>query len=80
MNLLLSRLDENQRCWYVALEAKKLGHGGINQLSEITGMHISTIRRGRQELAAELKQQPDERIRHLGGGRLPTEKNARSPA
>ncbi len=28
MNLFLSRLDEQQRRWYVALESKKLGDGG----------------------------------------------------
>jgi hypothetical protein len=79
MNLLLSRLDENQRRWYVALEAKKLGHGGIKQMSEITGMHGNTIRRGWHELDDELKQQPIDRIRHEGGGRFSTEKKTRSP-
>jgi len=28
MNLFMSRLNEQQRRWYVALEAQKLGHGG----------------------------------------------------
>ena len=28
MNLLLSRLDEQQRRWYAAVESAKLGHGG----------------------------------------------------
>ena len=28
MNMLLSRLDEQQRRWYAALEATRLGHGG----------------------------------------------------
>jgi len=32
MDLLLSRLDEQQRRWYVALEEKKMGHGSIGQL------------------------------------------------
>lgn len=79
MNLLLSRLDENQRRWYVALEAKKLGHGGIKQMSEITGMHGNTIRRGWHELDDELKQEPSDRIRHEGGGRFSTEKKTRRP-
>jgi hypothetical protein len=76
MNLLLSHLDESQRRWYVAIEAKKLGRGGIKQMSEITGLDGNTIRRGWRELDNELKQQPLDRIRHHGGGRLPTEKNA----
>jgi hypothetical protein len=80
MNLLLSRLDENQRRWYVALEAKKLGHGGIKQMSEITGLDDNTIRRGWCELDDNLKQQPVDRIRQAGGGRLSTEKKTRSAA
>jgi hypothetical protein len=28
MNLFLSRLDEQQRRWYAALESKRIGHGG----------------------------------------------------
>jgi len=76
MNLLLSRLSENQRRWYVALKATKLGHGGIKQMTMITGMHSDTIRRGWRELDDELHEQPVDRIRHRGGGRLPTEKKA----
>ena len=34
MNLELSRPDEQQRHWYVALEAKKLGHGGASLFSD----------------------------------------------
>jgi hypothetical protein len=54
MNLLLSRLDEQQRRWYVAVEANRIGHGGVRLLSQITGIDEKTIRRGQQELAAEL--------------------------
>jgi hypothetical protein len=78
MNLLLSRLDEQQRRWYVALEAKKLGHGGATLLSQITGMHVETIRRGRRELDAELEGRPTDRMRLPGGGRPPVEKNKRA--
>ena len=75
MNLLLSRLDEQQRRWYVALEAKKLGHGGATLMSQITGMHVDTIRRGRGELDAELRSRPVDRVRLPGGGRPRVEKN-----
>ena len=30
-NLLLSRLDEQQRRWMAALESKKIGHGGAER-------------------------------------------------
>ena len=74
MNMMLSRLDEQHRRWYVALEAKKLGHGGATLMSQITGMHVDTIRRGRRELDAELQDRPAARVRLLGGGRPPVEK------
>ncbi len=75
MNLFLSRLDEQQRRWYIALESKKLGHGGDKQLSLITGMHVETIRRGRRELDAYLKERPVDRVRLPGGGRPGIKKN-----
>lgn len=78
MNQLLSRLDEQQRRWYVALESKKLGHGGDMMLSRITGMHRETIRRGRRELDASLKGRPEGRVRLPGGGRQTVKKKIQS--
>ena len=74
MNLFLSRLDEQQRRWYVALESKKLGHGGDKRLSEITGMNVETIRRGQRELENSLADRPVDRVRLPGGGRHRVEK------
>ena len=53
-NLLLSRLDEDHRRWYVALESLKIGHGGDSWLSRITGMNVENIRCGSRELADSL--------------------------
>lgn len=78
MNLFLSRLDEQQQRWYVALEAKKLGRGGPTLLSQITGMHVDTIRRGRDELEEELSDRPTDRMRQPGGGRHPVEKKSQT--
>lgn len=69
INLLVSRLDEQQRRWFVALEAERLGRGGDTWLAQITGLNRRTIRRGRRELAAELAGRPTERVRAAGGGR-----------
>jgi hypothetical protein len=69
MNLLLSRLDEQQRRWYAAVESHKVGHGGDTLLALITGLHVDTIRRGREELQAGLRDRPTDRIRRPGGGR-----------
>ena len=74
MNLFLSRVDEQQRRWYVALEAKKMGHGGAKRMSQITGLHVDTIRRGVRELDSELARRPVDRIRLPGGGRHRVEK------
>lgn len=78
INLLLSRLNEQQRRWLAALESQTVGHGGDKLLSEITGLHPDTIRRGREELAADLRDRPIDRIRKPGGGRPPQSKKTRA--
>ena len=77
MNVFLSRLDEAQRRWYVALESSRIGHGGDRLLSQITGVDEKTIRRGREELNASLAARSEERIRQPGGGRPSVEKKTR---
>jgi hypothetical protein len=74
LNLLLSRLNEQQRRWVAAREAMLLGHGGFQRLAEITGLHPETIRRGRDELQAQLQGRPTDRVRLPGGGRPRVEK------
>jgi hypothetical protein len=74
LNLVMSRLDEQQRRWMAALEAKKIGHGGTKKLSTITGLDINTIRRGREELETGLVNRSTKRIRVAGGGRKGVEK------
>lgn len=78
MNLLCSRLDEQQRRWFAALEAKKLGHGGDTVVAGITGLHVDTIRRGREELETDLTGRPTERVRTLGAGRPTGKKRPRA--
>jgi len=77
MNLLLSRLDEQQRRWYVAVEANRVGHGGVSLLSLITGMDKKTIQRGQQEIEQGLTKRPSAQIRLTGGGRPRVEKKTR---
>jgi hypothetical protein len=77
INLLLSRLDEQQRRWFAAVESKKIGHGGDIRLSLITGLHVDTIRRGREEMDADLADRPTERIRNPGAGRPAVKKKIR---
>ena len=74
INLLISRLDEQQRRWYIAVEANRIGHGGVRLLSQITGVDEKTIQRGQQELEQGLADRPSEQIRLPGGGRQQVEK------
>ena len=76
MNLLLSRLDEQQRRWYVAVESQRVGAGGDRLLAQITGLDEKTIQRGRQELAGELASGAA-RVRLPGAGRPRAEKKTR---
>jgi hypothetical protein len=78
LNLLLSRLDEQQRRWLAALESQKVGHGGDRLLSLITGLNVETIRRGRRELDTCLRHCPPGRIRRPGAGRPPVKKKIRA--
>ena len=74
INLLMSHLNEQQRRWYVALESSKIGRGGVDLMSLITGMDKKTIWRGRKELETELEGRPMNRVRLEGGGRPTVEK------
>ncbi len=76
MHLQMSRLDEQQRRGYAAVESNTLGNGGDVQVARITGLNVETSRRGRRELADQLAQQPVERVRVGGGGRPRVEKNS----
>jgi hypothetical protein len=77
MNVFLSRLDEQQRRWFAALEADRFGHGGDQHVACITGLDVHTIQRGRQELAAGLDERPADRVRVPGAGRPRVEKKTR---
>ncbi len=69
MNLLVSQLNEQQRRWFVAFEARKMGYGGVRRMSQITGMDEKTIHRGMKELEQELSSRPKDRVRLAGAGR-----------
>lgn len=75
MNLLMSRLDEQQRRWYAAVESDKIGFGGDVQVARLTGLNVETIGRGRREMAEQLVKRPVQKIRVKGGGRPRVEKN-----
>ena len=47
-------LGEKELRWWAATEARVLGHGGIERVSQTTGLARSTISRGIDELEAHL--------------------------
>lgn len=73
--LFFSLLDEKLRRLYAGLEALKMGRGGDAQISELLGLDITTVARGRREL---LDQDVEvERVRRSGAGRRSLEKKHR---
>ena len=77
MNLFLSRLNEPQRRWYVGLLSQKADSPSDRELAKITGLDEKTIRRGREELDADLVDLPSDRQRREGAGRPSFEKKTR---
>lgn len=70
MQTMYSRLSEKDRRRYAAVEAKKLGYGGIGYISKLLDIDARTIAQG----LADLKEAQDpavKRVRKQGGGRKP---------
>ena len=68
MKVFADSLRENDRRRYAALEAAKLGHGGIEYVAKVLDIDPKTVQRGRRDLEV-LADQPQDRIRKKGGGR-----------
>lgn len=67
---VLPHLNEKQRRILAAAEAHALGYGGIQQISEITGISRPTLYRGLKDLEeADDKAVDISRVRGPGGGR-----------
>jgi len=68
MRTFYRSLRENDRRRYAAVEAAKLGHGGIEYISQVLGVDPKTIRQGQRDLD-DLPKEPASRVRNPGGGR-----------
>jgi hypothetical protein len=72
MQTYYSSLPEKDRRQYAAVEAMKLGYGGVSYISRLLGVDRNTIMKGKKQLqaladgAAPL---PPRRQRRIGGGR-----------
>ena len=61
-------LSEKDRRYYAAVEATKLGYGGVAYISHLLKCNHEVISRGQKELKTEFFEKSD-RIRKVGGGR-----------
>lgn len=70
MRTFYNTLNERDKRRYAAVEAQKLGHGGISYIADILGCSRTTIYAGLADLDGLCADsQPQTRIRRLGGGR-----------
>ncbi len=69
MQKLYGTLSEKDKRRYAAVEAKRLGRGGIAYIAELLGCSIRTISRGIQEMDSFEADPVAGRIRRPGAGR-----------
>jgi hypothetical protein len=67
---LLPHLDERQQRLWLGVEARELGHGGIEAVARATGASRSRVSQGIAELGPD-GVEPLGRVRRPGGGRKP---------
>jgi len=67
-NFFLTLSEKDQRR-YAAVEAERLGHGGIEYISEVLGCSTKTISRGLKELDELPNDSAAGRVRREGAGR-----------
>lgn len=78
INLVISRLEEGQRRWYVASLSTGSGAPSDAMLAQISGLSKKTIQRGRYDLETGLQNAEENAQRREGGGRKKAEKKTRS--
>ena len=77
MQSFFKTLSEKDQRRYAAIEAQRLGHGGITYVAGILGCSTRTIRRGIQELDLLDEDPAAGRVRRPGAGRKKTSHRAR---
>ena len=69
MKTFFDSLREKDKRRYAAVEAAKLGPGGLAYLSRLLGIDSSTIRQGEADLKHLPPDEDPDRVRRPGGGR-----------
>ncbi|MDR0565863.1 MAG: hypothetical protein LBG47_02315 [Prevotellaceae bacterium] len=65
------QLSEQQKRMYAGLKAMEAGYYGVREVAKRLGIHINTIRRGKNELLKKIVP-PASKVRQKGGGRKKT--------
>ena len=65
--LLEPTLDERMRRLWAGTEADAMGHGGVAAVARATGMAISTVRKGRDEVRAGARPEDVVNVRRSPG-------------
>ncbi len=60
-------LSEKDRRRYAAVEAEKLGHGGVEDIASVLDCTDKTIRHGRNEVSQLPMDEAEDRVRKKGG-------------
>lgn len=69
MKAFYDSLSEKDRRRYAAIEAEKLGFGGVEYIASVLGCDQKTIRQGRSDVAALPEDEAEERVRKKGGSK-----------
>ena len=67
MKAFYDSLSEKDRRRYAAVEAAKLGYGGVEYIASVLGCDRNTIRHGREDVANLPGDEAQDRVRKKGG-------------
>ena len=67
MKAFYDSLSEKDRRRYAAVEAEKLGHGGVEYIASVLGCSERTVRQGRSDVNKLPEDEAKGRIRKKGG-------------
>ena len=70
MKRFYESLSEKDRRRYAALEAEKLGHGGVEYIAALFDCDGKTIRHGRADVQALPQDEAQDRVRKKGGAEV----------
>jgi hypothetical protein len=67
MQALYRSLSEKDRRRYAAVEAVKVGHGGMSYVAKLFGCDPETVRHGEEDLVQLPEDEAEGRVRKKGG-------------